>query len=231
MPIFTTTFAPPAAVIGLALTANVSESSVDGSWEPTSEPDFVEYRVFRVVGGVRAQIATLSPNTNSSFRDYMVPLGVEVTYQVIVVDSDALESDPAEASTVMDTTRWWIVHPGAPEYTFELRYIVGASETEPVESESFRPIGRDRKLVVQGEHFGAEGELSAQVFSADAWMIPRLRTMSDLAITSSLYLKSPFGQVYGVTIGSITRDWLQAGVQRVRFPFTEIEPRIVGAVG
>jgi hypothetical protein len=67
------------------------------AWEPNVEPDVVAYRVLRrragqddaeEVGIVHAPVTTL--------RDEGAPAGASVSYQVIAIDADGLESAPAE---------------------------------------------------------------------------------------------------------------------------------------
>lgn len=72
------------------------------SWEPNVEPDIVEYRVLRI----RSQadmpeiVASVSSQRNVA-EDRAVGAGEHISYSIIAIDQDGLESNPAEPVAVV----------------------------------------------------------------------------------------------------------------------------------
>jgi fibronectin type 3 domain-containing protein len=65
-------------------------------WEPNVEPDVVAYRVLRLTGKDDPETIGTVRAPATVFRDEDVPDGEAVSYQVIAIDADGLESAPAE---------------------------------------------------------------------------------------------------------------------------------------
>lgn len=226
MPTFTATFTPPAAVTNLSATADVPTSSVTLVWDPSADPAFALYRVFRTLGGVRSLLREISILNPGPLVDYDAPLQTSVTYDVVVVNLDGIESDPAAVETQLESGGWWIVSPGSPERTFELTYVSGYDDVAPLEDEKFRALGRSRTIVVQGELMGVEGSIRVRVPSWAWSLVPKLRDMSRLSEREFVLLKSPFGEVYRVALGSISRTRAGAGWQEISVPYVEVGDRV-----
>jgi fibronectin type 3 domain-containing protein len=71
------------------------------AWDPNVEEDVVEYRLFRMRAGHDRpeQVAVVNSDQNSATDD-QVAAGERVSYSVIALDRDRLQSDPAEAVEV-----------------------------------------------------------------------------------------------------------------------------------
>ncbi len=84
----------PLPPMGLRITAREGSATVL-AWEPNVEPDVVAYRVFRRQAGDESPelVATVkAPSTSLRDEDP----GAALSYQVIAIDADGLESAPAE---------------------------------------------------------------------------------------------------------------------------------------
>ncbi len=64
------------------------------AWEPNVEPDVTTYRLFRVRGKSREQIAEL-PSAQTSAVDPGVGADEQTAYSLIAIDRDGLDSEPA----------------------------------------------------------------------------------------------------------------------------------------
>jgi fibronectin type 3 domain-containing protein len=76
------------------LGANVLE------WQPNVETDLVEYRLFRARQGDEPKLVASVPAEARRARDGSVDAGDRVTYTLVAVDRDGLESRPSEAVPV-----------------------------------------------------------------------------------------------------------------------------------
>ncbi len=88
----------PLPPVGLHISQREGNSLVL-AWQPNVEPDVVAYRVLRLREGEKEaeEVGTVAaPET--TLRDDDSPPGEIVSYQVIAIDADGLESEPAELS-------------------------------------------------------------------------------------------------------------------------------------
>jgi fibronectin type 3 domain-containing protein len=70
------------------------------AWEPNVEHDLAEYRLYRVVPNEPPRLVASVPADRTEARDASVAAGGEVTYALVAVDRDGLESRPSESIDV-----------------------------------------------------------------------------------------------------------------------------------
>jgi hypothetical protein len=226
MPTFSVTLVPPADVTDPSITADVPTSSMALSWTPIVDPNFVAYIIRRTIGSTTIELARLLSIGSNEFTDYTAPLNTIVTYEISTVNTDDVESVGVELDAVLDdTSGYWLVVPEDAEHTFRVQHVAGFEEEEPVQEERHRPLGRDRVLVVQGERTGSEGTLTVKVAPTDLAVVPKIREISDLGAFANVLLKTAFGDVFRVALGSVRRSRLVAGWSQVTFPYVEVGDR------
>jgi hypothetical protein len=223
MPLFRTAFVPPAPLEGLTATA-VGGAFVLLEWTPSglAPEDFVAYTVARSLDGLSyAELARISDQGTASFADYAAPLDRPLWYRVTVESLDGI-SDPAEATSELAGCAFWLVTPGAPEASFELPNVTAYESAWPLQSIEHEPIGRSRKLVETGLLLGEEGRLTAHLLPADDPAVLVLLRAAVSGASTGLLLKTPYGEVYAVALGSIARVRGPGGEQDVSFRFVAV---------
>ena len=224
MPTFSTAFEPPAPLEGLTATA-VGGAYVEVSWSPSelSAEDFVAYMVERSVdgGATWLTLATIADQATTLYQDYSAPLDRPLVYRVSQSNLD-YASAPVEVTTALEGCAWWLVTPGALEASFEIPNVVAYESEWPLQSLEHQPIGRPLKLIETGLLLGEEGNLSAHLTAEhDPEVLNLLRAISAGASSAPL-LKTPFGEVFAVVVGSIRRTRLVGGAQSVSFRFVSV---------
>ena len=225
MPLFTTHFVPPPILEGLTATA-VGGAAVVLEWFPTTlaAEDFVDYRVYRSLTGEATDYTLLAVHTDAAevtFADYAAPLDRPVFYRVTQSNLD-YESDPAEVETALEGCAWWLVTPGAPEASFEVPNVTGLESEWPLPSEEFTPLGRSRKLVESGLLLGEEGTATAHLEPEHHPAVLDLLRAAAAGTSAGLLLKTPYGEVFAVAVGTIARTRLPGGAQEVTFRYVEV---------
>ena len=74
-----------------------SESTIELSWRPNSEPDLAEYRVRRSEGAGSYTVIDIVPRGAASYSDTSVETGEAYRYTITAVDRDGNESAPSDA--------------------------------------------------------------------------------------------------------------------------------------
>lgn len=225
MPTFSTSFTPPAAVTGLTLQAVLEESKVELTWDATSilQVDFGGYRVYRSLdSGTTFELLTiLTLTTDVSFEDFTVPLNTNVVYRVTQSNLD-FESDPVDASTVLETPYWWVVVPEDTSLTFAVKHIQSATMTSPKVQEIFSPIGRETRVVVGDVVQTEEGSLSFLVMPTDPGTIAIWKAIQ-ARMDGGILLKAPDGVVHTSQFAAMQRSFtLIDGLQQVTIPFVGV---------
>lgn len=223
MPDFVTTFTPPDPVEGLTIEADLVESVVRVSWDPTiiAEVDFGGYRVYRDTGDGFVLLELLTGVNDVAFSDYTAPLNTSLAYRVTQSNLD-FESEGADGTVSLDTSAWWAVTPGDPSLTFAITKIRGATLTSPKVQELFSPIGRPTRIAVGDVVQTEEGELSFLAMPDNPGMIGLLKRVQ-AKMDGSLLLKAPDGVVHEVQYGSITRSFTNVpGLQELTLPFAGV---------
>lgn len=222
---FTTAFGTPNALASATATPDESRSSIVVGWAATdlTAALFWRYRVYRLDAftGHFVQIGEVADPAVLTFEDLEAPVGDDVTYAVTVSNGWA-ESDPATISTTT-TGAWWILDPSDPNLIFQLpRVAPGQSQTWAADDESFLPLGRGAPLIVTGEGgLPPTGQLSVTMLYDEHGVFTLLRRAQ--ARLPYVVLKSPFGEVYRVKIGNLTKNGAPAGIQTVDVAYTTVD--------
>lgn len=226
---FDTDYNPP--VLGdVSLTP--SEHYVQVSWtDANTDADFVSWRVYRrymktasadldvndtASKWVLVYETNLNPAT-SNFYDYLAPLNRPVDYVVVqVVDrfGSLVESNITAHSTTTQTGDRYFFVPKIPIGTiasFEASSVTGDSFIREIEQETLHVIKRGRQVQI-GDDLGYNGSLSVKLRNPASARFDRefFEYMSG-PNSSNVYVKSPFGDVILISIGSVSAQRL-AGV-------------------
>ncbi len=89
---------PPHAPVDLRAVA--TESSIELSWRPNSEPDLAEYRVRRSEGAGPYAVTGSVTLGSASYSDTSVKSGQAYRYTITALDRDGNESAPSDAEAV-----------------------------------------------------------------------------------------------------------------------------------
>ena len=223
MPLFSASFVPPPALGELAISV-VDPAAVYLEWSPSTilPEDFGAYQVYRSVAGAPfVLLATLEDQATTSYTDYAAPIGPDLAYRVTQSNLDE-ESAPLDATVAMDQCAWWLVTPGAPDASFEVPNVTGLESSWPLQSEEHEPIGRSHKLVETGLLLGEEGTATAYLEPEhDPGVLALLRGAA-AGTSSEVLLKTPYGEVFAVSVGTIKRTRRPGGAQEVEFRFVAV---------
>jgi len=223
VPLFTVSFVPPAALTGLAVSV-VDPAAILLEWDPSTiaPGDFRYYQVARsIAGGEYVLLATLPNQADTTYTDYAAPIGPDLAYRVTQSNLDET-SAPQEANVTMDQCAWWLVTPGAPDASFEVPNVTGLESSWPLQSEEHEPIGRSRKLVETGLLLGEEGTATAYLEPEHDPAILNLLRGAARGTSTEVLLKSPYGEVFAVSVGTIKRTRRPGGAQEVEFRYVEV---------
>lgn len=222
---------PPDAITGLSATVNESSITLDWDESTLAALDFDHYEVYRrEVGDTEwTGIASIYVEATVSFDDISVSTGIVYEYKVTqfknVVggfDIESADSDIVQAGLEGDAVDAWIIvgADGLPEHTFEINVMSGPS-TEPIQQESFEPLGSNRKTIARGRVLGAEGTLNcfADVSEVTA-LLPKIRYIT--RNRGPHVLRSPFGDVWLVEFSGVTKNYIQAGHLEWSIAYTEV---------
>lgn len=221
MPTFFTSFMPPSAVSGLTVEADIVASAVRLSWDVTAiaDVDFGGYRVYRSTDGVTyTEIALLGNTTDVEYDDFSAPLNVALFYRVTQSNLD-FESDPVEATVMLESLAWWVVTPGDTSLTFAVTRVRGAVLRSPKVQDEFSPVGRTTRLVVGDVVQTEEGDLRFLVMPDQPEMVALLKAIQ-ARMEGTVTLKSPDGGVHQVQFRDMTRSFTNVnGMQEISIPF------------
>lgn len=226
----TTSWTAPDAPANFSAVDDPDTSSMVLTWTASnlSASDFSYYQIYRRIPGDETwtPYARITNQSTTSYRDYFAAHGQSYDYYITVfkkvpgdVDLESVESDIA--SSILDPDAWWVVGADrATDHIFELPVRRGPLR-EPIQQESFEPLGSDRKTIVRGKVLGAEGTLDL------LWKDSEVATAkTQLAYIKSNrgphILKSPFGDVWEVEFSGPDRDYQAAGHMQVTLAWTEV---------
>lgn len=162
-------------------------------------------------------IAELYDPTINQFKDYQAPLNKPTDYAVTQIAErfgSVIDSDITSWQTITCVgDRYYFV----PEdlvgtiASYQASYVTADSFTDEVEQETIHVIGRGRQVQV-GDDLGYAGSLTIQLRNpatarADREFLEYLSSSK----TNNVYIRSPFGDVLLVKLGSLSFD-RQAGV-------------------
>jgi hypothetical protein len=223
MPIFTTDFAPPPALSGLTVEADVEASAVLLSWDPSVTPpgDFRGYRVYRSRDGITfIMLRELAAVNSVTYEDYTAPLNVNLVYRVTQSNLD-FESDPSDATVELVSPAWYAVVPGDTSLTFPIRRQQEGDVLGGKTQEVYRPMGRPGALVVGDTILAESGSISFLVRPDETAALVLLRRVQ-ARMEGELILKATDGSVWTVQYGDIARRFAMGGMQEVSIPFTGV---------
>lgn len=151
--------------------------------------------------------------TNYSYDDYLAPLNRSCQY-VITQLADRFgslaESNITSFSTIVQASDRYFFVPMVPVGTiasFEASSVTGDQFTREIETETLHVIGRGRQVQV-GDDLGYVGSLSIKLRSPSMARINREFFEAISADNNSVYIKSPFGDVFLIALGNIQTNRL-----------------------
>lgn len=152
-----------------------------------------------------------------SYTDNAAPHNGAFWYKVVSRCDDGTSGEFASYSLTLVDDDWYLV-----SGTTRVRVIgedFSADYDQPVER--FEPLGRKREVVTHFLAEGREGTL-AVVVTPDERNDTIRSIISMLAATAPVYLKSPYGDVLSVRLGSISTEDGAGGLVTIQIPFTEV---------
>lgn len=194
---------------------------------------FVSWNVYRRVEGAPEWelIQTYDSQGVTSYKDWLIPNGLRYEYAVtqsggrsgIVLESSTSSAKVAE----VQGTHYWLIAPYATEDSVRLSNVTDDGYTDEYEEESIILIGRGRK-VNRGTRIGYSGQLTAKLRdgNGETARIKREKLQLVKLNKSELYLRTPFGDLFQVSIGNLSIGRI-AGVGTNEFvdvtiPYSEI---------
>jgi hypothetical protein len=216
---WTTSFATPAALTGLAVVADVDSIALVATCNASGDTFHYEYLwEAQVNDGPWLEVGRTATPT---FTYYFANLNTNV--RIRVSDSNgALYSTTVETVGLLPFTRWAMSHrTGNANFIQELRYVLAPLSTDlPLDQVAIQPLsdlsGGSNQLPIvftgqwQGERLGFTMHLKPE----DSF----LRQVFEDAVfedQGNIALKDPKGNVYIVQLGSLHFSDIGAGQQRV----------------
>lgn len=224
---WTTNFATPAALSGLAVTPDLDAIALVASCTASADAFHYEYLWEAQVGdGAWAEVGR---TTGPSFTYYFANLNLPVRMRVS--DSNgALYSDPVESVGTLSFGRWAMAHrTGNADFIHELRYVqVGVGKTLPLDQTLLQPLSgpdttqQQLPIVFTGQYQGVRLTLQVKLAPLDGGM-EDVFAAAALQAQGDIALKAPDGAVYVVAFGSVqTTDLGQGGHKMVSLSATRV---------
>lgn len=210
---FFTAWTPPAAPnFGVSNTDYNVDGKLEVTWiDDTIDADFVQYNVYRRVHNDDSTKVLLDSEnviqSTYSYDDYHAASLTEYDYTVTQIANrfgSIVESVPVWTSVTGTSETYWLLHPTDPTKNLVLRNVVDDSFTDEYQMETYNVIGRGQH-VDYGDRLGYAGSLSAQfrdVVGLSA-RTQRLALEALKAEKSTLFLRTPFGDIFTVAAGNI----------------------------
>jgi hypothetical protein len=222
-------FAPPAELAGVTTIADPTSSKISVTWEPTANPDFDHYEVWRRVYGTtewRVLSAQMFDIGTSSFDDYTAALNKTYEYavmQVATIGTSLVQGAFSPVTTALSgVAQWYLVAENREDLTVALEWAESVNDTVPVQQEIIEALGRPFKIVVEGMVLGSEGEIAARIDGSQYADVARIESLLRAQLDRVL-VKAPSGEVYPSKIGSIKRSRGEAGSVVLSLPYTQTE--------
>lgn len=236
---FSVDFTEPATSSGLA--ASASSYNVDGSgyvnvtWNDTNRDtaNFEAWIVYRrddllgtdgitvVATGTWTEIARVTATGASySYKDYKAPSGYKVNYKVEQLINNAGSRTVSSTSSTVNASPasdgYWLFSADGVT-AFRLHNVSEDSYTPEWEEQSYTVIGRGRH-VDRGDYLGPAGSLTAQLRNTGTTSARQKKLQLEAArnLSTPLYLRTPFGDVWYVVIGNLNISRI-AGVANQEF--------------
>jgi hypothetical protein len=219
--LFTTDWVDPVSPAGLTAIADTAKVRV--SWNNSvQDPDCVGYRLYRRYMKVSNVLLDTEDSASTwyllmeagaaqstyVFDDYTAPLNKALEYAAVqVVDRfGSLIESPLDdfASVIQYGERYYLV----PQVTigniasFEMSGVTGDAFSRDVEQETLHVVGRGRQVQV-GDDLGYSGTLTVRSRGAANARFNREFLEAISSQHNSVYLKTPFGDVFLVALGNV----------------------------
>jgi hypothetical protein len=226
----TTNWAGPDPISDFVASSDEATSCVKIRWTQSALASnaFRKYTIYRKrTNESNWSVLTEIPNiSTATYNDYEVAYGTSYDYKitqwkVVIGDSDLESGDSDLASESLENDAWYVI--GADRSTlhiFELP-VVAAPFSEPVQQETFEPLGTSRKVIIRGKVMGAEGQLTCK-WPADArdTVVPQIDYIK--STSGPHILKSPFGDLWQVEFSGPAKDYESGGRLNVVLTWTEV---------
>jgi hypothetical protein len=142
--------------------------------------------------------------------DWAAPRGQNVTYRVTASALQAgqrIAADPVSATYWnWNDRKWWFKVPAQPELSLGgVAVLAGLSLSVEETLGVFRPLGRERAVVVSGDIYGEDGTYQIKVNGAPQWASMRAL----LRYQGAVLVQDPFGEQKWVRV--ISRSWSLLG--------------------
>lgn len=200
---------------GFKTTVTWDGAAQDGSfvawrvWRRYQKPALLEMD-FDDTANVWFLVAEITDSTVTEFKDYRTPLNKPVEYTVTQIADrfgSVIDSFITTTATITCASdRYYFV----PENlvgtiaSYEAGMVTADSFTDEIEQETIHVIGRGRQVQV-GDDLGYSGSLTIKLRNASSARADRefLEYLSS-SNTNNVYLRSPFGDVLLVKLGSLS---------------------------
>lgn len=216
---------PPIVTINSSAYMLDSGGYVRLTWDDsTQDANFIGWYIERKVDEVNANTGAITlpgvwtelvslyqDDETFIFDDSTAPSNAIVTYRVYQMAStmgDVVMSDPRTTpSTLLGSSGYWLVEEFNeldPPLSIKLTSVTSDDYTDEYEEAELHLMGRGLR-VERGDHLGVRGSLMVQLRdSVD--MTARLKRQKLMLIKDGgrrLYLRTPFGDVYPVSVGNM----------------------------
>jgi hypothetical protein len=247
--IFTTAWVLPATPSSIAV--STASYNTDGAgyisvtWPDTGrDANFVSWLVYRrddLVDTNTGQVLETGPwqyvdavtSVNPAGYDYhdlYAPSGYSVTYRISQVVSrfgDVVESTYRVANPVLSSSDSYFLIDLSTKAAFALNIVKGDSYTDEYEQAEYTIAGRGR-YIDHGDHLGLKGTLDIQLRNSLTQTARQKKRRLELMkeANSTLYLRTPFGDLYRVSPGDLAVSRIAGvGLQEfcdVQIPYAEV---------
>lgn len=154
-----------------------------------------------------SEIDASVPSQQVQGDDFAAPRGQSVVYRARVIGfsgQDAVASGYSvnAAAFVANDEKWWIKAPGRGDLTVGGARVLGGSaiqQTREAAQGVFRPLGRDRAVVVTGDVYGYDGSYDVLAVGDEEWAALEALLLD---YTGDLVVQSPFGETRTVRVVS-----------------------------
>jgi hypothetical protein len=194
---------------------------------------FVAWNLYRRIEGYPEWelVQTFTDQSTTSYKDWLIPNGLRYEYAVtqsggrsgLILESSTTSAKVAE----VQGTHYWLIAPYSTQDSVRLSNVTADSYNDDYEEQEVILIGRGRK-VNRGTRLGYSGQITAQLrdSNGESARIKREKLQLVKLNKSELYLRTPFGDLFQVSVGNLSISRI-AGVGTNEFvdvtiPYSEI---------
>jgi hypothetical protein len=222
---FTTAFTVPAALTGLVATPDTDAKALVATWTVSALPatEFEAYYVYARAGnGQYERVATITDKAAPTYAYRGAGHNVETILRV-TQDNGFAESAPVEVSAEIESRGIWCVR---PELVMQLAHVRGGDDSgeSPTEISAYPGLGRTDKLIVTGDTYGFEGQLTVK--TRDKTVIDTLERYK--AEGRVVILKWPDGDVRYARLEKVPRTREVVGWYTTQVSYIEVRSRAAG---